>query len=331
MQSDSGAVVYFHCNCADGRVAASLLVAHLLRTGAPNLQVHSASASMSNFKYPPADTSVIYFVDLCPRIDMVARLEACARRLVVLDHHLSARATAAYVAARPKWTVHLHMDLCGAQVVDRVFPRVPGGRLAGLDDALAYVADYDLWRRPDEDVFRFHAGLGALWHECTIRGVPTDVGNCVHFIASLAETPCAEIAARGAPLHAAVVADYKRRAPFVVHLAPPTPAWDGVAVGVELASGCNPTLLCHWLLRDFPGAEVAVGLWPPGGRDDPAPRRVSMRSRTICLPKSAETPAGHLEWAFGHAHACGGALPPSALETIQPIPAEECAAARIPR
>lgn len=314
MQSAGGTVVYFHWNCSDGRVAAALLVTHLLAQGAAP-HVRSASASMHRFEYPPAGTDTVYFVDLCPQIDMVERLEACARRIVVLDHHVSARATAAHVAARPQWAVHVHADLCGAQVVDRAFPRDRGGRLAALDAALAYVADYDLWRRPDDDVFRFNEGLGVLWRACTTRGAPTTARECAHFLHALAQTPCADVVAMGAPAHAAVVADYARRPPFVIRLAPPTAAWDGTAVGVALDRGCNATLLCHWLLRDFPGAEVAVGLWPPGG----AGRKVSMRARTLCLPRSADTPHGHLAWAFGHAQACGGTLPPGAAETIEPI------------
>lgn len=315
MQADGGTVVYFHWNCSDGRVAAALLVVHLLKQGAAHLRVRSAGASLDRFEDPPAGTHTVYFVDLCPRIDMVPRLEAAARRIVVLDHHLSARATAAHVAARPQWTVHLHPELCGAQVVDRVFPRDRGGRLAPLDAALACVADYDLWRRPADDVFCFEAGLGALWRACTTRGAPTTAGECAQFLFALAQTPCAEVAAMGAPLHAAVAADYARRPPFAVQLAPPSAAWDGAAVGVELDRGCNATLLCHWLLRDFPDAEVAVGLWPARG----GARKVSMRARTICLPKSAETPHGHLAWAFGHAQACGGTLPPGVAETITPI------------
>ena len=75
-------MVYFHWNCSDGRVAASLLVAHLLKQGAAP-HVRSASASMHRFEYPPAGTDTVYFVDLCPQIDMVERLEAWARRIMI--------------------------------------------------------------------------------------------------------------------------------------------------------------------------------------------------------------------------------------------------------
>lgn len=315
MACDGGTTVYFHWNCNDGHVALGLLVAHLLQQRTRGLRVQSVTASMRRFVYPPAGTDTAYFVDLCPRPDMVARLEECAQRIVVLDHHISARDTAARAEGRPQWTFHLHMDACGAQIVERVFPRARDGWLSSIDRALEYVADYDLWRRADDDVFCFKTGLELMWFGCTMQNTPTTPGECAAFMTALAATPCSDIVAAGRPKHDAAIRDYAARKPFAIRLAPPTAAWDGVAVGVELDSASNPSLLCHWLLRDFPDAEVAVGLYP--ARD--GERRVSLRSRTLCLPRSAGSPEGCLEWAFGHARACGGVLPPGAVETILPM------------
>src|SRR3989338_3760480 len=183
-----GTVIYFHRGCTDGRVAAALLVAHLRAHGVRGLHVQAACATMARFAYPPADTDAIYFVDLCPTEAMVPQLERCAARLVVLDHHLSAAPTCAALAARPRWTVHHHMDPCGAQVVDAHCPRARPGMFAPLDTALALVAAYDLWRDPDDRVFRFQAGADVLWARATLRG-PTTPDECVFFLRALAGPP----------------------------------------------------------------------------------------------------------------------------------------------
>src|SRR3989338_4064917 len=136
-------------------------------------------------------------------------------------------------AARPRWTVHHHMDLCGAQVVDAHYPRARPGMFAPLDTALALVAAYDLWRDPDDRVFRFQAGADVLWARATLRG-PTTPHECVFFLRALADTPAADVAALGAARHAAAAAEYAAAAPYALRLAAPTAAWDGAAVAIDL-------------------------------------------------------------------------------------------------
>src|SRR3989338_7593984 len=196
-----GTVIYFHRGCTDGRVAAALLVAHLRAHGVRGLHVQAACATMARFAYPPADTDAIYFVDLCPTEAMVPQLERCAARLVVLDHHLSAAPTCAALAARPRWSVRHHRVLGGAQVDDAHYPRARPGMFAPLDTALALVAAYDLWRDPDDRVFRFQAGADVLWARATLRG-PTTPDECVFFLRALADPPAADVAALGAAPHA---------------------------------------------------------------------------------------------------------------------------------
>src|SRR3989338_4223649 len=279
-----GTVIYFPRGCPDGRVAAALLVAHLRAHGVRGLHVQAACATMARFAYPPADTDAIYFVDLCPTEAMVPQLERCAARLVVLDHHLSAAPTCAALAARPRWTVHHHMDLCGAQVVDAHYPRARPGMFAPLDTALALVAAYDLWRDPDDRVFRFQAGADVLWARATLRG-PTTPDECVFFLRALADTPAADVAAlgaarrgaaaapRGAGAPARRAAECAAAAPYALRLAAPTAAWDGAAVAIDLGARANASVLCHWLLRDHPRPRGAAGGGAGGGRGGAAPAR----------------------------------------------------------
>ena len=307
---EGNTVVYFHRGCADGRVAAALLAAHL----GPDARVQSASASMSGFEYPPAGTDTAFFVDLCPTEDMLPRLAQCAREVVILDHHLSSRDLCARLAGRPGFRVHHHMDLCGAQVVDTHYPRAAHPRAAHpraagpaharVSAAIAAVATYDLWLDPSDDVFRFKAGVDLLWARATVDGAPTTAAQCRAFLAALAETPHAEVVALGAPALAAVEAEYRACTPFPARFAPAA-GWDGGARALAVRAQSNASILGHWLLRDYP-EEVAVLLWP--ARD--GVQRASLRSRTLCIPDA-------LPWARGHAHACAGRLPADVAERLR--------------
>ena len=299
-------VIYFHHDCPDGRFSAALLSTHLSNGGAEVLIVRSASASMARFEMPPQGTGTVYFVDLCPTEAMVDKIERCARHIVVLDHHMSSEALCKSLCGRPGWTIHYHNDMCGAQIVDKYYPRAR--TTPQMDAALKAISSYDLWLDPVDEVFCFKFGTDVLWNRVVDSDETATAVQCNRFWDALNTTSYEDVVALGAPAMALVKAEYAECVPFYLQFAS-TDEWNGRAIAIRLKRTSNPSILGHWLLASHP-EEVMVGVWPDRGGSYAA----SLRSRTLCIPST-------LPWAKGHSCACGGMLPDTILSQLAPAAA----------
>jgi len=297
-------VIYYHHDCTDGRVAASMLSKHLTNAGTKALLIRSASANMSRFDLPPPGTGTVYFVDLCPTEPLVEEIERRARYVVILDHHMSSVPLCERLRTRGRWTIRHHLDMCGAQIVDKYYPRQQA--TPNLDAALEAVAAFDLWLDPVDDVFCFKFGTDSLWRRVVEVDEAATYSQCNAFWDALASTSYDEVVALGKPALALVKAEYDACQPFRLQF-DATPAWDGRAVAIMLKSNSNPSILGHWLLAEH-REEVMIGVWP----ERSGAHAASLRSRTLCIPST-------LPWAKGHSCACGGILPEGILPQLSSV------------
>lgn len=281
-----------------------MLAKHLMNIGEKILLVRSASANMSRFDPPPTGTEIVYFVDLCPIEPIVEEIEYRARKVVVLDHHMSSAPLCERLRTRGGWTIHHHLDMCGAQIVDKYYPRQTATPY--LDTALEAVAAFDLWLDPVDDVFCFKFGADLLWRSVVEADDAATAAQCSAFWDVLSSTPYDEVVALGKPALALVKSEYDECKPFRLQF-DATSAWDGRAVAIMLKSNSNPSILGHWLLAEH-REEVMIGVWPERNGKHAA----SLRSRTLCIPST-------LPWAKGHSCACGGVLPEGIRPQLAPV------------
>jgi hypothetical protein len=217
---------FFHAGCPDGFGAAWAVWRAWGAEGSYVPRGHDDTLE-------PADHvgELLVFVDIAPPIRLLPDLAGAAARVVVLDHHVSARDLyardpgAARVAATGHHLVHFDLQHSGAILAWNHFhPETPPPEL------LRYVEDQDLWswKLPrSEEV------------NATIGSYPRDFGTWEE----LAARPIEELSAEGEPIVRAIRIDVGR----ALETAQPIRIGDRLAEAVN--SRHNRALIGHELAK----------------------------------------------------------------------------------
>lgn len=316
--------VYAHKGCNDGHLAAALYVLGLLATGhsIENIELRFLSAGMSNFEIPARsdsdDETCVWhavFVDLSPTTEHDKKLEAYYDHISVFDHHLSSADFLETKRLHLQWFVMHTMEKCGSSIVfDHFFKHVDeiavGDEHISADLAKAVVDAtdaYDTWKSPTPEVFKFVTAMNSVWSQCTQPRTSTTIDQLLEFFRRVCSLTPETVEAMTGEWWASIKFEAKIATKFVVEL----PTADGEKLRAITWFGdavTNPSIVAHMILDTHLDYEVAMCLFRKN-ENGSIVYQASLRSRTLNIPSK-------LNWARGHAQACGGMLPNDVLNTF---------------
>ena len=316
--------VYGHKGCNDGHLAAALYVLGLLFANheIENIEIRFLTASMVGFEVPvraehDEDGHVRHavFVDLSPTVEHEKQLEAYYDQISVFDHHISSAAFLQSKSSHPKWFVQHSLTCCGSSMVfDHFFRFEKYIDVCGADVPISEVQSvvertdaYDTWKSPTPEIFRFATATRVVWSQCTQPRVPTTVEQLLSYFKRICALHPNEIEDMTHEWWAAIQFEYKVASKFVVELPTTTGeklralTWFGDAV-------TNQSIVAHMILNTHQDFEVAMCLFRKN-ENGGIVYQASLRSRSIDITSK-------LDWARGHAQACGGMLPKNVVQTF---------------
>jgi hypothetical protein len=329
-RADYKTILYAHKGCNDGHVAAALCVLGLLKDGQPesSIQLQFVSAGLRDIKIPSRGSEVTFesgvispvrraiFVDLCPTDQHAQALEEYFDTILVYDHHRSAKDFVAQKTAHPKWQFNFGMHFCGShllfdellhngdepiQIGDSEIDMEAIGRVVQRTD------EYDTWKAPTTHTFKFSIASNLIWGQCTVRGQRTTIPQLLEFIRRICTVSDAEVDALATPLWNALRFEWQTTARHLLQL--PTKSGQSIEAVVWFGDGAtNPSIGCHMMLEEDPAHSVCICVFRRI-EDGKIVWNASLRSRGIDL-------TAELDWARGHANACGGILPDALVEKL---------------
>ena len=151
-QADANPLVIYHGGgCPDGFAAA--LAAWLFFEGRAEFLGLDHGEVKAVAELPPLEGRVVYILDFSFPLELMQAIDACAAKLVVLDHHKSAAESLTGFACRCG-VVHFDMKKSGARLAWEFFqPERP------LPDLVRCVEDRDIWVWQYADSKAFLAAL----------------------------------------------------------------------------------------------------------------------------------------------------------------------------
>lgn len=316
--------VYAHKGCNDGHVAAALYVLGLLHSKHPveNIKLQFLSASLSHFDIPvqlgTGDEMYVrhaVFVDLSPTAEHAERLEAFFDQISVFDHHLSSAPFLETKRQNPKWFVDHTMEKCGSSIVfDHFFGHADEIAVGDvcipvrLAKDIVIITDlYDTWKSPTPKVLMFVTAMNSVWSQCTKPRTSTTVDQLLEFFRRVCSLTQETVDEMTREWWASIKFEAKIASKFTVEL----PTSDGGELRAITWFGdaaSNPSIVAQMVLDKYPDYEVAMCLFRRN-ENGSIVYQASLRSRTLDIPSK-------LDWARGHAQACGGMLPRSVVETF---------------
>lgn len=122
-------IVIYHSNCTDGFSGAWAAWKKLGKKADYFPWIHQKT------HLPPFKNKEIYFIDICPRAEELKRLAAANKRVVVIDHHISAKRDGVFADEYVYALNHSGATLAWSYF----YPNKPTPKF------LKYVEDNDLW------------------------------------------------------------------------------------------------------------------------------------------------------------------------------------------
>lgn len=289
--------VFTHKFCNDGAAAAGLLCRALDRTG---IVLRMVSANMEDMPELQLDMGTAYFVDCCPTEGLIARVEAAFSEIYVYDHHISSRALCEKLNGA-KWHVVHDLERCATEIVRDEY------KITDADLLVEMTAKYDRWTDPSDRVFQWMLAANRMLHDLIVQHrITADL--LVRYVNAIIAKTCEDMLAQGKDDMEDVRNCYEYARPGVLEYGA-RDGWDGRALVLFCDDAAQPSILLHWLLRDHPEFEVAIGVWRKKFESE---YRCSVRSRTIDVTE-------HLPWARGHANAAGGKIDRATLNRATPL------------
>lgn len=158
MKEQLHSIVFYHGNCFDGSMAAAAAQHATTTGGLPEettilpigyMDDIFAPGGLLEKANPGDDASIIYFLDFCPKAEVIKKLIESGDEVVVLDHHESAMKDVE--ALKGLEGLHLEFDMTrsGARMAwdyfhkDKSYPIFNGGHMPIL---ALHVEDRDLWK-----------------------------------------------------------------------------------------------------------------------------------------------------------------------------------------
>ena len=147
---------YYHAHCNDGAMSAAVFKHY---TPTVTLIPLNYKEDIPNREI--LRDEVVFFVDICPPLEMLARVAEVAKFVTVLDHHKSAKDTVFEVNKYPNIVGWYDIAQSGAGLAWKwFFGDKPQPKSVKL------IEDWDLWRFAQGDNTKhFHYGIADLHHE----------------------------------------------------------------------------------------------------------------------------------------------------------------------
>ncbi len=150
MDSDPTHVCFYHFPCNDGIASAWVLARSL-----PEAELIGVKPGCKEVNPEHYNNRELYFVDVCPNLELLTRLLDLKNKVVILDHHISNQRMLESMKTSEGGNLHIVFDMerSGCQITWDYFNPDPDEEEAYLLRPwfIDYIGDRDLWKFEMED------------------------------------------------------------------------------------------------------------------------------------------------------------------------------------